>query len=270
MKKFNTGHALIFDSGVGGLSVVTEIAKLNTNLKLTYIADDNFRPYGEKTELQLKSRLPRLLWELTETFKPDLVVIACNTASTTTLDEIRSELSVPVIGVVPAIKPAANLSRTKTIAVIGTPGTVKRRYVDKLINEHASDCRVILQGSVNLVDIAEKKMMGEKINEDWVKTEITPMFGGQYGADIDAVVLACTHFPLLLEELKSSVSQSVNWVDSGDAVARRVNSVIKTLHLESRKFETNKAFLIGPNTCINRYKTFNSYGFEKVTGLLLD
>ena len=81
MKKLNTGHALIFDSGVGGLSVVTEIAKLNTNLKLTYIADDNFRPYGEKTELQLKSRLPRLLWELTETFKPDLVVIACNTAS---------------------------------------------------------------------------------------------------------------------------------------------------------------------------------------------
>jgi glutamate racemase len=162
MEKLNTGHALIFDSGVGGLSVVTEIVKLNTNLKLTYIADDNFRPYGEKTESQLKRRLPRLLWELTETFKPDLVVIACNTASTTTLDEIRAVLSVPVIGVVPAIKPAANLSRTKTIGVIGTPGTVKRRYVDKLINEHASDCRVILQGSVNLVDIAEKKNDGRK------------------------------------------------------------------------------------------------------------
>ena len=270
MKKISTGHALIFDSGVGGLSVVTEIIKLNPNLRLTYIADDNFRPYGEKTEFQLKNRLPRLLWELTETFKPDLAVIACNTASTTALEEIRGVLSIPVIGVVPAIKPAATLSRTKTIAVLGTPGTVKRRYVDELINEHALDCRFILQGSVNLVDIAEKKMIGEKINKEWIKTEITPMFSGQYGADIDAVVLACTHFPLLLEELKSSVNQTVSWIDSGDAVARRVLSIIQTLNLKPKKFETNKVFLIGPNTCSNRFKAFKSYGFEKVTGLLLD
>jgi len=149
------GHALIFDSGVGGLSVSAEIRKALPGMQQTYAADDIFRPYGEKTEVQLKSRLPALLWTLTEAVNPDLVVIACNTASTTVLPEIRAALDVPVIGVVPAIKPAAAKSRTKTIAVLGTPGTVQRRYVDELIDDFAGDCRVILQGSVNLVDIAE-------------------------------------------------------------------------------------------------------------------
>lgn len=154
------GHALIFDSGVGGLSVVAEIRKRLPSLRLTYVADDMFRPYGEKTEAQLKARLPRLLWELSEATSPDLIVIACNTASTTALSEIRAELDIPVIGVVPAIKPAAQISKTKTIAVLGTPGTVQRQYVDGLIQDFASDCHVILKGSVNLVDMAEKKTLG--------------------------------------------------------------------------------------------------------------
>ena len=208
------GHALIFDSGVGGLSVVAEIRNRLPDLQLSYAADDIFRPYGEKSEAQLKARLPRLLWELTETTQPDIVVMACNTASTTVLSEVRSALKIPVIGVVPAIKPAATASRTKTIAVLGTPGTVQRRYVDDLINEFASDCHVLLQGSVNLVDIAEKKLAGQPVDLDWVKAEIAPMFSGRRGADIDAVVLACTHFPLLRNELKASVTQSVQWIDS--------------------------------------------------------
>jgi len=128
-----TRHALIFDSGVGGLSVVSEIRKRLPSLQLTYVADDAFRPYGEKSEAQLKARLPRLLWELSEMISPDIIVLACNTASTTALDEIRAIIDIPVIGVVPAIKPAAHMSKTKTIAVLGTPGTVRRKYVKKTI-----------------------------------------------------------------------------------------------------------------------------------------
>ena len=121
--------ALVFDSGVGGLTVAAEIRALMPGLAMTYVADDEFRPYGSKSESQLKTRLPELLWTLTEMLKPDLVVIACNTASTTALSEIREVLSVPVVGVVPAIKPAAEQSQSKVIGVLGTPGTVRRKYV---------------------------------------------------------------------------------------------------------------------------------------------
>lgn len=262
------GHALIFDSGVGGLSVASEIRKRLPTLQMSYVADDIFRPYGEKTEAQLKSRLPRLLWELTETVNPDLVVIACNTASTTALADIRAALSIPVIGVVPAIKPAAAASRTKTIAVLGTPGTVRRRYVDDLINNFASDCRVLLQGSVNLVDIAETKLSGQPVDLEWIKTELAPMFSGQHGADIDAVVLACTHFPLLRDELKASVTQSVKWIDSGDAIARRVEEVLKTLTPKAARLGPDMALLIGQETIAARIRTFNEFGFERVVALM--
>lgn len=263
------GHALIFDSGVGGLSVSAEIRKRLPDLQQTYAADDIFRPYGEKTAAQLRARLPGLLWELSEAVNPDLVVIACNTASTTALSNIRAALDVPVIGVVPAIKPAAAKSRTKTIAVLGTPGTVQRRYVDDLIHDFAGDCRVILQGSVNLVDIAEKKLAGEPVDLDWVKTEITPLFSGRNGADIDAVVLACTHFPLLRDELKASVTQSVQWIDSGAAIARRVETVLTKLsERQPRRGGADVALLVGSETNPARKKTFQSFGFERVVALM--
>ncbi len=263
------GHALIFDSGVGGLSVVAEIRKRLPSLRMTYVADDVFRPYGEKTEAQLKARLPRLLWELTEAINPDLIVMACNTASTTALAEIRAALDIPVIGVVPAIKPAALASKTKTIAVLGTPGTVRRQYVDGLIQDFAAECHVILKGSVNLVDIAEKKLSGQPVDLDWVKTEIAPMFAGRRGADIDAVVLACTHFPLLRDELKASVTQSVQWIDSGSAIAKRVEDVLKNIpHLKTPPLGPDVALLVGPQTSDARRQTFANFGFERVVGLM--
>ncbi len=264
-----TGHALIFDSGVGGLSVVGEIRKRLPGLRLTYAADDIFRPYGEKTESQLKARLPQLLWELCEMVCPDVVVIACNTASTTALDDIRAILSVPVIGVVPAIKPAALASRTRTIGVLGTPGTVKRRYVDGLISDFAQDCHIILQGSVNLVDIAEKKLAGHPVDMHWVKAELSPLFHGRFGADIDVVVLACTHFPLLRDELKKATRQSVQWIDSGLAIARRVENVLAALKPQKTNIPKDDiALLVGPKTSAARIQTFKHFGFDRVIALL--
>ncbi len=289
-------HVLIFDSGVGGLSVVAELRKLMPDMYMTYVADDEFRPYGEKTETQLKSRLPGLLKTLVMTTKPDAVVIACNTASTTALDEIRAALDVPVIGVVPAIKPAARMSKTKFIAVLGTPGTVKRAYVDDLIADFAHDCDITLVGSTKLVDMAERKLAGGQVDMDIVKDEIALIFAqlhkdtphkdisnkedgsnkedAQDKAKIDVVVLACTHFPLLIAELERAAPHKVTWVDSGTAIARRTQLLLERARplkcAEKNKLENlqqNTALLVGPEVSAARRKAFAAFGFERVIAL---
>lgn len=261
-------HALVFDSGVGGLSVVADMRARMPNLHQSYVADDAFRPYGDKSERQLRARLPGLLASLTTMLDPDVVVIACNTASTTALGEIRAALSVPVIGVVPAIKPAARESRTRTIGVLGTPGTVRRKYVDRLIADFAADCHVVLRGSTLLVAQAEAKLAGKAVDMDVITAELAPLFSGRHGADVDAVVLACTHFPLLADELRAASRQSVRWIDSGAAIARRVESVLKNITPRTAPARPETAFLIGPNTDPARAQAFTDYGFRRTVGLM--
>lgn len=260
-------HALVFDSGVGGLSVAAELRALMPSLFLTYVSDDEFRPYGEKSEVQLRARLPGLLKTLVLAAQPDCVVLACNTASTTALREIRAALDVPVIGVVPAIKPAALMSKTKTIAVLGTPGTVQRKYVDDLIKTHAADCRVILQGSGKLVALAEDKLVGKAVSKARIRAEIAPMFRGAHGGEIDTIVLACTHFPLLLGELKRAVPHEINWVDSGAAIARRVRAVLADVTPEPERKTPQTALLIGGDNSENRRHMFKRFEFAKTVTL---
>ncbi len=259
-------HVLVMDSGVGGLSVSAEIRHHLPDVAQSYLADDAFRPYGEKTESQIRARLPGLLKPVVEMLQPDILVIACNTASTTALPDIRAAIDIPVIGVVPAIKPAAALSKTRTIAVLGTPGTVRRRYVDALIRDHAADCKVRLKGSVALVGEAEAKLAGESVDLNVIRQEIEPIFSGREGADVDAVVLACTHFPLLSDELRQVARQSVAWVDSGEAIARRVASLLPAEGRAQPPLKST-AFLIGPNKNAARQATFHKFGFERVVGL---
>lgn len=262
-------HALIFDSGVGGLSVTEKIRCLLPGLHITYAADDAFRPYGNKSEAALRARLPELLSILESMTRPDVIVIACNTASTTALSDIRQAVSCPVVGVVPAIKPAARISQTKTIAVLGTPGTVRQKYVGQLISEFASDCQVILHGSVGLVDLAEAKLAGETVSQSDVYNEIKPMFEREGGNKIDAVVLACTHFPLLRDELSAAAPRKVSWIDSGEAIAQRVQTILSQLEtVNMRSAEENAALLIGPAPSIERKAAFKQFGFEKVVGLV--
>jgi glutamate racemase len=260
----NTAHVLVFDSGVGGLSVVAELRTLMPRIYITYVADDEFRPYGEKTEAQLKQRLPGLLQTLVLATNPDAVVIACNTASTTALGEIRDALNIPVVGVVPAIKPAAQMSTTKTIAVLGTPGTVKRKYVDRLVSDFGNGCQVVLHGSSALVSLAEEKLSGKHVSAEKISAEITPMFLAKGGADIDVVVLACTHFPLLLDGLKSKAPRKVRWVDSGAAIAKRTQSVLEDLPPNSTPNMPQTALLIGGQIDKVRIKTFAEFGFPKM------
>jgi glutamate racemase len=177
-------------------------------------------------------------------------------------------VNIPVIGVVPAIKPAAEKSLTRAIGVLGTPGTVRRKYVDDLIADFAPDCHVLLQGSTRLVAEAERKLAGHSVNMDVVREEIAPLFAGRVGADVDGVVLACTHFPLLREELRAAVRQSVNWIDSGEAIARRLEAVLSDIETRNLPVHDQTAFLIGPDTDDIRAKAFADYGFSRTIGLM--
>lgn len=259
-------HALIFDSGVGGLTVSAEIRKALPALHQTYAADDDFRPYGEKSDAQLKTRLPGLLWTLCETAKVDLAVIACNTASTAALSEIRAALDIPVIGVVPAVKPAALQTRSGQFAVLGTPGTVRRDYVDNLIKDFAKGQDVVRHGSTLLVALAEDKLAGRPINMEILSQEVAPLFAKP---DVDTVVLACTHFPLLKDELAAAAPAGITWIDSGEAIARRTETVladIKTFRPERKG--PDLALLMGPDNDTSRREAFAAYGFERVVGLM--
>ncbi len=260
-------RALIFDSGVGGLSVSAEIRSRLPDLKQIYVADDAFRPYGEKSESALRKRLPGLIRTLSIMTKPDIIVLACNTASTAALDAIRAEADMPVVGVVPAIKPAAEKSDKNVIGVLGTPGTVRHKYVDGLINRHAAHCRVMLHGSTQLVTQAENKLAGMPVDMTVVENEIRPFFENEPGQIPDQIVLACTHFPLLRAELSQAASRPVSWVDSGTAIARRTESLLGVKGADKRPGK-DLAFLIGPPTSKKRRSAFSKFGFDSVVGLM--
>ena len=217
-------RVLVFDSGVGGLSVFDSIQASGVALDLYYAADNAWLPYGLKQEAALRERVPLLLLRLAEHWAPDIVVIACNTASTIALEQARASLSIPVVGVVPPIKPAAAQSRTGVIGLLATPATANSAYADRLISEFAADKKVVRFGSAALVAAAEAKMRSTPASEvtDAVGEAINGLFGADGGDRIDVVALACTHFPLLATELAAAAPRACVWLDSGAAIARRV------------------------------------------------
>jgi glutamate racemase len=212
---------LFFDSGVGGLSVLGPTRTRLPNAPIVYVADSAGYPYGKRSEKEIASRVPALLGRMVERFKPRLAVIACNTASTIALDHVRSALDLPVVGTVPAIKPAAELSKTRVIGVLGTEATVRQPYVDDLAARFAADCTVIRHGSPELVDLAEAKLAGEPVTAGDVRAAVQPMFDQPEADGMDVMVLACTHFPLLKEELAAAFPR-ITTVDGGAGIARRI------------------------------------------------
>jgi glutamate racemase len=213
---------LLFDSGVGGLSVLRAVTALLPNAPIVYVADNGGFPYGTKTEAEIATRVPALLGRLTERFHPRLIVIACNTASTIALGAARAALDLPIVGTVPAIKPAAALSETRAIGVLGTNATVRQPYVDRLSEEFASDCLVLRHGSARLVELAEAKLRGETVPADDFRDALAGLLDQPRGDRIDTIVLACTHFPLVEEELRAVSPQPIRFVDGAEGIARRV------------------------------------------------
>ena len=221
-----TAPLLFFDSGVGGLSVLRPTRAILPNAPIVYAADSAGYPYGTRSEAELAARVPALLGRLVERFRPRLAVIACNTASTIALNHVRAALDIPVVGTVPAIKPAAELSKSRVIGVLGTAATVRQPYVDDLAERFASDCRVIRHGSAQLVDLAEAKLAGDTIPIEAIHDAIAPMVMQPDGEKMDVMVLACTHFPLLADEI-SAAFPSIVQVDGGPGIARRIAYLTK-------------------------------------------
>jgi glutamate racemase len=217
----NARPLLIFDSGVGGLSVLRPIRALLPTAPIVYVADSAGYPYGTKSESEIAARVPALLGRLAERFDPELIVIACNTASTIALDSVRAALDLPIVGTVPAIKPAAERSRSRVIGVLGTEATVRQPYVDRLTAEFASDCTVIRHGSAELVDLTEAKLRGEGTDPAGFRRSLDGLFAQPGGAEMDTIVLACTHFPLVEDELAAESPRPLAFVDGKEGIARR-------------------------------------------------
>jgi glutamate racemase len=220
---------LVFDSGLGGLTVLREIVRARPDARYIYVADDAFFPYGHHSEEQIVARVVPLVGELIGAHAPDLVVIACNTASTLVMSHLRAQYTVPFVGTVPAIKPACAGSKSKRVSVLGTKGTVKREYTQALIRDFAQGCEVTLVGSAEFASLAEAALNGNEVSDEDILTEIAPCFvedTGDNPARTDTVVLACTHYPLLMDRLVALAPWPVDWIDPAPAIARRVADLL--------------------------------------------
>ena len=218
---------LVFDSGIGGLTVLREARLLMPERGFIYVADDAGFPYGGWDEEPLKARVVRLFEDLLGRYDPDAVIVACNTAFTLAGADLRQRFpEMRFIGTVPAIKPAAERTRSGLVSVLATPGTVKRAYTRDLIQSFASQCHVRLVGSENLARMAEAYIRGEVLDDTAVLAEISPCFVDKDGVRTDIVVLACTHYPFLANVFRRLAPWPVDWLDPAEAIARQARRLV--------------------------------------------
>jgi glutamate racemase len=221
---------LVFDSGIGGLTVLREARLLMPERGFIYVADDAGFPYGAWDEEPLKARIAALFEDLFERYDPEAVIVACNTAFTLAGAELRQRFpEMRFIGTVPAIKPAAERTRSGLVSVLATPGTVKRAYTRDLIQSFASQCHVRLVGSENLARMAEAYIRGESLDDAAVLAEIAPCFVEKDGMRTDIVVLACTHYPFLANVFRRLAPWPVDWLDPAEAIARQARRLVPML-----------------------------------------
>lgn len=217
---------LVFDSGVGGLTVVAAIREKLPDAEIIFLADDAGFPYGPRSDTDLVARVVGVMDRAIDSFDPAAVVIACNTASTLVMEPLRARFPIPFVGTVPAIKTAAEQTRSRIVAVLATEGTIRRDYTRALIRDFAAHCHVRLVGSANLAAYAEAELRGEPVPDAAIMVEIMPAFFEKDERRTDQIVLACTHYPLLLPRLEAIAPWPVNWIDPAPAIARRLVDVL--------------------------------------------
>jgi glutamate racemase len=251
---------LVFDSGLGGLTVLREIARARPDADLVFVADDAAFPYGKLDDRALIDRVVAVMDRAVANLRPALAVIACNTASTLALPVLRTRFAIPFVGTVPAIKPACAQSKTKRISVLATPGTVRRDYTRDLIEKFAGDCRVTLVGAEMLASIAEAALRGEAVDEAEIRREIAPCFVDDAGRT-DTIVLACTHYPLILDRLERLAPWPVTWIDPAPAIARRASQLLGAE--QARLGRLPQAFFTGGSTpSSSLVKVLASFGVD--------
>lgn len=217
---------LLFDSGVGGLSVLAEVRKTLPQAPVIYAADLGGLPYGTKSEAEVAARVCGLLGRMAERWNPRLICIACNTASTIALGMVREVLEIPIVGTVPAIKPAASETRSGTIGLLGTAATIRQAYVDNLEAQFADGKTLLRHAAPGLVDAAEAKLRGRPVDPAAIDEAVAGLRRQPGGDQIDTVVLACTHFPLLRAELGDAFGPGVKLVDGAQGIARRIAHLV--------------------------------------------
>lgn len=255
---------LFFDSGLGGLTVLREARVLMPERQIVYVADNAAFPYGAWEEVALKQHINTLFDELIKQYQPILCVIACNTASTLMLADLREKfIDVNFVGTVPAIKPAAEQTRSRLISVLATPGTVKRAYTHDLIHSFASQCDVTLVGSAKLASFAEDYLRNKPIDPQQLIKEISPCFVEKDGKHTDIIVLACTHYPFLVNLFRKYAPWPVDWIDPAEAIAKRALSQLPQLPLMC-EFEPHNdiAHFTKPNIAPSMYRLLQGFGLK--------
>jgi glutamate racemase len=260
----------VFDSGVGGLTILSAMKKSLPDVTWIYCCDNKNFPYGPKSADEVVHHVTRAAAALMARYVPDLFVIACNTASTIALPRLRINLKIPVVGVVPAIKPAAATTKTGTIGLLATPGTVARPYTKQLIHDFASGRRVLMTGTSDLVWIAEAKAQGLGVDMSIVSNVLRDLFSQSPTSEaerLDAVVLGCTHFPLIVGELSASAPWPVTWIDSGPAVAARVGSLLAATDLRGSPGPGTAVVTKLDSHALRLAKIFESCGLVRLESL---
>ena len=254
---------LVTDSGVGGLSVVRAIRAALPGVRLIYLADNAGFPYGKLAPDVLTGRLVGFATRLVPDYACDAMVVACNTASTVVLDALRKALTIPVVGTVPAIKTAGAVSKSRVIGLLATEATVSGPYIQNLIEKFASDCEVVKVGSPDLAQLAEAFARGHAPDHARLKTILAPFFG-RHTAPVDAVVLGCTHYPLIVDDLRAVGPDGVQWLDPSPAIADRLKTVLGDKHKPHiRAEEKDLAFFTDPSTDLDELRAFFAqFGFE--------
>jgi glutamate racemase len=257
---------LVFDSGLGGLTVFREIAKARPDAHFLYVADDAGFPYGAMEPKRLVARVLALIEHLIDAHEPDLVVIACNTASTIVLPSLRGRFVVPFVGTVPAIKPACAASQTKRVSVLGTEATVQREYTRALIREFASGCEITLVGSARLAAMAEAELRGSPAEDAAVAAELAPCFV-ENAARTDTIVLACTHYPLLIGRFERLALWPVRFIDPAPAIARRVVDLLGPAEAHAPSAGATAVFTSGRDFSPALLATLQSFGLGSIAAL---
>lgn len=237
------GRSLVFDSGIGGMGVVQALRDLLPALHIDYLADTALFPYGEQPDVLLTSRIVSLLVCACERLQPDVLVIACNTASTIALPALRERLKIPVVGCVPPIRWAGRVSTSRVIGLLSTSATARRPYILQLHQDFASDCRLITHGARRLADLAERAFLGEAIADADVQHEMHCLFSQPHGDEIDTVGLGCTHYTFLMDAFERLSPDGVTWLDPAPAVARQVRTVLQTAECLSESSQAGRLLM---------------------------
>lgn len=262
----NERPVLFFDSGIGGLTVLREARILISEVQFIYVADDAGFPYGNWEENVLKERILKIFTNLLTRYNPTVCVIACNTVSTLMMADLRQNFPyVLFVGTVPAIKSAAEQTKSGFISVLATPGTIKRAYTNELINSFAGQCHVRLVGSEKLAGFAEDYLRGKSIDSEELRKEILPCFVKKNGKYTDVIVLACTHYPFLINFFHEQALWTVEWIDPAKAIAKHIRSLLplsEKISQKSIKKYQDFALLTSKNITSPTENLLKRFGFK--------